>query len=194
VEAVSSAVRLMAAYPHLWAICGGWAVDLFLGRKTRSHQDVDLAILRRDQLPAQQYLRERGWTLEVAHHGSLIPWKPGEYLELPLHTIWCSRQDEFVELLLNETEGQRFLFRRDTTLQMSLTDVFLRTAEGIPFLAPEIVLLYKSNAPEHEGNRSDFFNALPALTNQQRRWLWNALAKLYPKHEWLDVLYNWIQG
>ena len=29
-----------------WWVAGGWALDLFLGRMTRPHHDVDVAILR----------------------------------------------------------------------------------------------------------------------------------------------------
>ena len=32
-----------------WWIAGGWAIDLFLGRQTREHEDIDVQILRRDQ-------------------------------------------------------------------------------------------------------------------------------------------------
>jgi hypothetical protein len=32
-----------------WWIAGGWAVDLFLGEQTRVHDDVDVAVLRRDE-------------------------------------------------------------------------------------------------------------------------------------------------
>ncbi|MFT4100795.1 MAG: hypothetical protein QM674_07115 [Burkholderiaceae bacterium] len=31
-----------------WWIAGGWAIDMFLDRETRSHKDLDVGILRRD--------------------------------------------------------------------------------------------------------------------------------------------------
>ena len=42
--------------------------------------------------------------------------------------------------------------------------------DGIPFLAPEIVLLYKSKAPRPT-DEADVRMALPALTTEQREWL-----------------------
>lgn len=32
-----------------WAICGGWAIDLWLDRPVREHADVDVAVFREDQ-------------------------------------------------------------------------------------------------------------------------------------------------
>jgi hypothetical protein len=46
VEEVS---RLLAAAPFPWWISGATAIDLFLGRETRSHADLDVGVLRRDQ-------------------------------------------------------------------------------------------------------------------------------------------------
>jgi hypothetical protein len=56
---------LMAGYAHPWAVCGGWAIDLFLARQTREHKDVDVA--RRDQLQVRAYLVARGWRLQITH-------------------------------------------------------------------------------------------------------------------------------
>jgi hypothetical protein len=33
-------------FPGPWGVGGGWAIDLFIGRKTRPHANVDIAILR----------------------------------------------------------------------------------------------------------------------------------------------------
>jgi hypothetical protein len=53
-----------------WWICGGWALDLFLGRNTRRHVDLDVALLRRDQHVLFRHLG--GWDLRYAtpHHNS----------------------------------------------------------------------------------------------------------------------------
>jgi hypothetical protein len=43
---------------------GGWALDLFLDRETRRHDDLDVALLRRDQGAPHDHLR--GWDLRYA--------------------------------------------------------------------------------------------------------------------------------
>lgn len=184
-------IRLMQTFDRPWAICGGWALDLFLGQPTRPHEDVDIAVLRRDQLLLQKFLRRRGWTTAIAHDGQLVSWADGEFLELPLHSIWCKHakhNPDFMEILLNEADETHFLFRRDTTIIREWAWAFLQTESGIPILAPEIVLLYKASAPEEDKNTFDFQMSVTGLYPEQRQWLKTALLHLYPTHIWLAHL------
>jgi hypothetical protein len=41
---------------------GGWAVDFHVGRVTRSHDDIDIAVWRRDLTRIATLLEENGWT------------------------------------------------------------------------------------------------------------------------------------
>ncbi len=172
-----------------WYVCGGWALDLFLGRVTRAHKDVDIAVARRDQLVVQGYLLGRGWTLEKAADGRLSPWVEGEELRLPLHAVWCRNETHapnFFELLLNEVDDRVFRFRRDPTVTLPRARMSFQSPEGLPVLAPEIVLLYKSNSAEEYGE--DFRNAAPALSAESRAWLKGALEKVSPGHRWAGEL------
>ena len=110
------AAQVMQSFPFTWFVCGGWAIDLYMKRVLRKHKDVDIGIWRRDQLEFAAYLRARGWTLQKASGGRLLPWTPGEILRLPVHVIWCKHataQPDFIEILLNEVDDTQFLFRRD---------------------------------------------------------------------------------
>jgi Aminoglycoside-2''-adenylyltransferase len=184
--------RVGALLGHLrceWYVCGGWALDLFLGRVTRSHKDVDVAVARRDQLEVQGYLRRRGWNLEKAADGRLSPWAEGEELRLPLHAVWCRNEahdPDFFELLLNEIGGELFRFRRDPTVTLPRARISFESPAGLPVLAPEVVLLYKSNSPEESGE--DFRHAAPALSEGARAWLKGALDKVSPGHRWASEL------
>ncbi len=55
-EDVRQAATIFADYDQPWAVCGGWTIGLFLNHVTRPHNDVDFAVLRRDQLIVQEYL------------------------------------------------------------------------------------------------------------------------------------------
>ena len=58
---------------------------------------------------------------------------------------------------------------------------------GLPYLAPEIVLLFKAKHLEAR-DRLDFENALPGLSMEARRWLRDAIENTHPDHEWLYAL------
>jgi hypothetical protein len=183
--------ELLAGYPRPWAICGGWAIDLFLGRVTREHKDIDVAIARRDQLTMQAHLSARGWQLEIAHNGVLTPWRAGEYIELPRHGIWArhpTSRPNFVEILLNEIDATHFHFRRDPTIVVPLAQVFITTVSGLPVIMPEIALLYKSAHAGEPENQADFDAALPSLDPERRAWLRAALGKTDGQHPWLRAL------
>jgi hypothetical protein len=60
-------------------------------------------------------------------------------------------------------------------------------SDGIPILAPEIVLLHKA----HEGaekDEADFREALPHLSPSATAWLLWALEETTPEHLWMAQL------
>jgi hypothetical protein len=180
---------LLREFTFPWAFCGGWAIDLFLNRATRSHKDVDVAIFRRDQLAIRSYLVARGWTLEKAIDGKLFPWMEDEFIELPVHAIWCKNSahvPDFFELLFNEVDRSQLVFRRDRSI--TLPRALLRSESGLPILAPELVMLYKAKDFSSEVNASDFAAVLPHLNQERRVWLAHALEKVHPGHPWVKQL------
>lgn len=189
---VLNAVRVLDGYNSPWAVCGGWAIDLFLDRMTRSHKDVDFLVLRRDQLFLQRHLLSKGWALEKAVHGSLLPWEADEWLDLPVHIIWCRNlhaSPDFTEFLLDDAVDGYFIYRRDRSITFPAEKMILRSLAGVPILAPEIALLYKSGKPEEDPSTvSDFENVLPSLSLPSRHWLAAALRKINPEHIWLKKL------
>lgn len=184
---LESVAVIMESTRSPWAICGGWAVDLFLGKVTRLHKDVDVAIPRRNQLQVQARLLDLGWTLAVAHKGELTPWGENEFLELPRHAIWARRGDEFFELLLNEWTETEFFYRRDHRISRPVEQA-IQVRNRIPFLAPEVVLLYKSIEFENPINRADLAAALPNLDGEQKNWLRRTLALSASNHPWLKCV------
>ena len=73
------------------------------------------------------------------------------------------------------------LFR---SIKLALTDAVLYK-DHLPYLAPEMCLLYKSTDTEREGYQSDYENAVANMNQRQRRWLNDALAIMYPQgHKW----------
>jgi hypothetical protein len=86
--------------------------------------------------------------------------------------------------MLDDSEEDRWVFRRDRKIQRPLWLTVRRDPSGIPFLAPEIQLLYKAR-PVRVEDRADFDQVAPRLDPDARIWLRNALTGIVPQHEWL---------
>jgi aminoglycoside-2''-adenylyltransferase len=184
----ADALSLFDGLPRWW-VAGGWAIDLGLGTTTRDHADLDIAILRRSQRAILGRLAD--WDLHlVTAPGVLEPLSPDEDVPPPLHAVWCRpnpTSEWAFELLLNDSDETSWLFRRDNTVRMPLADIARQSADGVPYLVPEIVLLYKAkNVREHDVQ--DFEAALPSVDTRQRAWLREALEVVHPGHPWLERL------
>ncbi|TLZ65301.1 MAG: hypothetical protein E6K16_02990 [Methanobacteriota archaeon] len=182
---------LMAGFSRPWYLAGGWALDVWLGRVTRPHEDVEIAILRDDQEEIRRHLD--GWEFDKVAHEVGGPrrerWREGERLELSVHEIHARRRGgdpRELEILLNEADGGRWTFRRDPRVFRPMDEAGTVVA-GIPVLAPEIVLLYKAKAARPR-DEEDFRNALGHLTPEGQRWLLAALETAHPGHRWIPRL------
>lgn len=178
---------LMAKFNKTWCVAGGWAIDLFIGKETREHKDIEIAIFRKDQLHLKRYLNE--WDFKKVMKGEFYNWED-EFLELPIHEIHATHKlsGERIEVLLNDTEENYWKFRRDLRITAPLNLVWSVSETGIPYLNPEIVLLYKAKNTR-EKDHQDFFTIIKdMLNNKQKQWLRNALELHEPQHKWLELL------
>ena len=56
--------ELLKAGCRVW-VAGGWGVDALIGRQTRPHRDLDLAVDANDETPAVWMLERRGYQVET---------------------------------------------------------------------------------------------------------------------------------
>lgn len=183
---------LLREFGRPWFIAGGWAIDLHLNHVTRPHEDVEIAILRQDQLVLQEFLGDWDFqkVIPPAKRGLRESWKTGEWLEKPVHEIHATRSEGDVrslEILLNEVKGDSWVFRRDHRITLSLSKIGLVSALGIPYLCPEIVLLYKAKHRKRKDDL-DFENVISYLDDAGRQWLRSAIEIQFPSHPWLERL------
>ncbi|MFC0522132.1 nucleotidyltransferase domain-containing protein [Pontibacillus salicampi] len=185
---LQSVQRVMASFPATWFIVGGWAIDLYVGGKTRKHSDVDIGILRGNQQQLFEHLS--GWDCYSVKQGQLLRWN-GEYLEMPIHEIHAMKKEEGMrlEFLLNEEQANDWCFRRKTDIKLSLDQVWGYSDMNIPFLQPEIVLLYKMKNTK-EKDSVDFETVLPYLPMGKMQWLLAAMKRLHPTHPWVKIVQN----
>ena len=178
---------LFEAQPALWWIAGGRALELFAGRSWRAHGDLDVGVLRRDEARVVPALRafERH-----AAHGDLQLLPPGGLAPADAHCVWCrahGRDPWRFELLLTESDGDAWVFRREPAVRRPLAEILRCTGEGVPYLRPELQLLYKAKAVRPK-DELDFAAVAPLLDTESRRWLRAALARAHPGHPWLERL------
>ncbi|MGI8311792.1 nucleotidyltransferase domain-containing protein [Saccharopolyspora hattusasensis] len=172
-----------------WWLAGGYAIELALERRLREHADIDVLLLRRDQLAVQDALA--GWEWWAADPpGRLRPWRPGERLPDGVHDIWCrpgADEPWRIQVMLDESVGDDWVSQRNPHLRRPVTTLGHTSSDGIPYLAPEIQLFYKAKEPRPKDD-ADFAAAQPMLSTGQRRWLADAISDTYGHHPWLQQL------
>ena len=159
----------MKDFEPYWFVAGGWAIDLYLGKVTRRHEDIEIAILRKDQSALQSYLK--GWRWQKIINGERFVWNQDELLESPIHELYCSNESaepHQIEVLLNESSETEWLYRRNENITRPLAKCQLISDQGIKFLCPEVVLLYKSKNPRPI-DEQDFAAVVSHLDEEQGR-------------------------
>lgn len=59
-EAVKEFQKIAHGYRGFWCVAGGWAIDLFLERKSRDHEDLEIVVLREDSNAIYDHFRKFG--------------------------------------------------------------------------------------------------------------------------------------
>jgi Aminoglycoside-2''-adenylyltransferase len=170
-----------------WWVAGGQAIDLWLGRTTRPHVDLDVQVLQRDRHAFRDALV--GWELAIAHEGVLTTWRDGDLPDVA-NALWCRPEDATpwsFELLLSPAVGDQWVFRRDDRITLPLADIGWTTDTGIPVVVPEVQLLFKAKEGRPQ-DEADLANALPELDPARRAWLAEAIELAHPGHPWVATI------
>jgi len=101
---------------------------------------------------------------------------------------------DFIEIAFDVREGNDFVLLEEPRVTRAMDKAILYK-NGIPYLAPEIVLFFKSDkfSSEHPylkpKTEFDFKAIMPLLSGESRAWLLNAIETAHPDgYEWLDGL------
>ena len=107
------------------------------------------------------------------------------------HQTWVSEPGTGVyrlDVFREPHDGDTWICRRDETIRLPYTQIVRHTAGGVPYLSPELVLLFKAKHAAQEKNEADFAGVAPLLARGEREWLRDALGRVHPGHEWLERL------
>ena len=70
---------------------------------------------------------------------------------------------------------------------MPYTELILRTDDGIPYVIPEVALLFKAKHCRAK-DEADLRRVVPKLSQERRFRLRGWLSRLHPGHAWIDAL------
>jgi len=200
-EPVVRVAELMAAFGAPWALCGGWAVDAWLGRTTREHGDIDFSVFAQDHAALHAYLSPE-WQM-VAHAQDWDPangnevWD-GRRLEPPAHLharsghpplpedpILRTEQGFELDIQVDECQGDEWVLCREPRIALPVAEAVRPSPWGVPAAAPEVLLFFKSRELRRR-DKADFAALAPMLDRERRAWLRAALERA--GHPWVREL------
>lgn len=173
---------LLDGAPFRWWISGGHALELHVGHAWRSHSDMDVGVVRAEVRLVADWLS--GWSLAVAAGGELSRWN-GLPLAAGENNLWAGRSVAWsIDFTVGDGNDEEWIYRRDRSIRRPWPNAVRTTEGGVPYLAPELQLLFKSKDPrptDHEDARM----VIPLLAPGERAFL---LRHLSDGHEWRGVL------
>lgn len=219
---VIQANQLLKSGNFEYAIAGGRAIDLFLKYESRTHSDIDIAAFRYDRDRIIQFMWSQGFLVyEMLGGGkvhritdiseqkrrngnlccflencSIVKVYPPDGDDCCWFEFFHTGQTEldYVEFLFNDRSENHWEYAPNRGIRRELRKAIL-FSDDIPYLSPEICLLYKSADTEREGYQKDFELAYCAMDIEQKKWLYNMLRKMYPQgHKWLSYMQGATEG
>lgn len=192
-EAWSGAWTPQEAAAHLegvgvpWCVVGGWAIDLFLGRQTREHEDLEIAVLRDDFATVRDHLSAFRFHVVGPGEGRVLA--AGDSPPADRFQNWL--EDEAaglwrMDVMLEKGDREMWAFRRDDSITAPRADM-IGVRDGVRFLQPHGQLLYKAKLMRPK-DEADFAACVPHMTADARAWLSQALARAHPGHDWIAKL------
>lgn len=193
----AEAARVLADVRAPWYVAAGWAIDLFLGGHHREHEDLEIAVpsdrfgevaaaLAEYELYVPGRIGDRYVAWPIADEPERLELHDQTLVREPATDRW--RLDVFRE----PSDGDTWICKRDEAIRMPYAELIERTADGIPYARPEIVLLFKatrSNPDEAiERDEADLAAVLEVLEPRRRRVLGELLERVAPRHPWLRRL------
>jgi hypothetical protein len=170
-----------------WWVAGGWAMEA-AGAASRHHDDTDIVVLRRDVAQIRAWLS--GFHLWQADSGAIRPLLPSRQMPVESHQLWMRKDSSgpwLLDLLVSPSEGDDWISRRDPRIRRPLDDIGWADPDGVPYLKPEIVLLFKAKQTRAK-DEQDFASIKDRLAPEASSFLTASLTIAHPDHAWLKSL------
>lgn len=171
-----------------WCIAAGWAIDLFVGCERREHDDLEIAA------PAHAFPRILA-ALDELDFYAVGEGEIAAITEAPerlddTHQTWGLDRAAFewrIDVFREPSDGGDWVCRRSGRIRLPYAELIEHTADGIPYVRPEVALLFKAKAAR-EKDEHDLTAVLPLLAPSRRALLRDWIALIHPGHAWLARL------
>ncbi len=178
--------KRLADVDVVWYVVGGWALDLFVGCQTREHEDLEIAV------PESHFdtLRSALPELDFFVVGGGVAQPVTAAARTAHHQTWArdmTTGNWRLDVLREPWDDETWAYRRDCRIRLPGLRAIARSADGIPYAQPEIVLLFKAKEVRPK-DQEDFDAVFPLLDARRRRWLADAIRLVDPTHRWLRAL------
>lgn len=171
-----------------WYVVGGWALDLWHGAKTRDHEDLEFAVLPHDLATAQTLLGELDFFAVEDGRFNFLP--PAQQPQEQVRQFWGADREAGcwrVDMMLERGSRDFWVYKRDLAITAPRQQMIRQTQDGIPYLAPAAVLLFKAKHRRPKDER-DFSLALPKLDVVEPADLRQWLTLAHAEHDWVKAL------
>jgi hypothetical protein len=103
------------------------------------------------------------------------------------HQTWARDHDGLFrfDVFREPHDGDTWICRRDPAIRLPYREVVRTTAGGVPYEAPEVVLLFKAKHTRPKDD-ADFDTVLPLLDADALEWLHRALEQIHRGHPWVE--------
>jgi hypothetical protein len=169
-----------------WCVAAGWAIDLFVGIERREHDDLEIAV------PGHAFPQVRALLDDLDFYAvgdgevALLAEAPRPLAET--HQTWGLDRAALawrIDVFREPSLGGEWVCRRDARIRLPYADLIERTGDGIPYVRPEVALLFKAKAARPKDD-ADLSDVLPLLAASRRALLHRWLAQVHPGHPWLE--------
>src|SRR5262249_28179296 len=107
-----------------------------------------------------------------------------------VHQTWLrdpATDNYLLDVFREPHDGDTWIYRRDERIRLPYSQIIHHTQDSIPYLAPELVLLFKAKL-DRQKDQADFDKTVPHMAQAQRDTLAELLARAHPGHHWLAEL------
>ena len=196
----------------LWCVSGGWAIDLYLDKNTRDRCDLDISIFYPNHINCIEFFLDNNWRIEGKLNNGFKTIQNISDYDNNIHYFWSFPKNvtfiseytdnngnrrisynrkiqhnlDYIEVFFDQIENGYYVYRKDKKIKRIINKAIIKK-NNINYLAPEIVLLYKSGSLSDK-NITDFNVVISSLSIEQKKWLKKSLISIYNDHKWIKSL------